>query len=112
MAEIEPMQTLRDVAAAYLTSQAYDPEGLKDYLEREGNEETSDAVQFALAETLAGDGLDQQTWEEATDDDYEDGDDWIDALTALFEYLFEDGPLPLEDADEDEIDDTDEDGDD
>lgn len=41
--------------------------------------------------------MDQEAWEELTDDEFDDGDEWLDYLTAVYAYLFEDGPYPIDD---------------
>lgn len=100
MAEQDPMQVLRELAQAYLNPQAYDVEDLKALLAEPGEAARADRFQFALSETLGGDGLDQETWEALTDDDFVDGDAWLEYLDAVYDYLFEDGPYPAEEGEE------------
>ena len=101
MADRDPMQVLRDMASGYLNPQAYDVEDLKEVLAESHNAERARAFQYALSETIGGYGLDQMQWEDITDDDFEDGDEWLDYLSALYAYLFENGPYPVEEEGED-----------
>ncbi|MFY9213074.1 MAG: hypothetical protein WAO69_18330 [Aestuariivita sp.] len=97
MVEDDSMQVLSHFASAYLNPQAYDVEALKDFFEEEHNAEQAKLFQYQLSETIGEDGMDQEAWEELTDDEFDDGDEWLDYLTAVYAYLFEDGPYPIDD---------------
>ncbi|MCL6285560.1 hypothetical protein M3P21_18680 [Ruegeria sp. 2012CJ41-6] len=101
MADRTPQQVLSDMASGYLNPQAYDVDELKGFLEEAHNAGARTAFQSALSETLGGNGIGRGQWEELTDDEFEDDEEWRGYLTALQTYLFEDGPYPIAD-DEDE----------
>ncbi|MDP5216559.1 hypothetical protein Q5Y75_04965 [Ruegeria sp. 2205SS24-7] len=102
MADRTPQQVLSDMASGYLNPQAYDVEELKEFLDEAHNADARTAFQSALAETLSGSGIGRSDWEELTDDEFEDEAEWRDYLTALQAFLFEDGPYPIPDEDDED----------
>ena len=92
MADPDKMDVLRDYTARYLNVQAYDLAQLKAYLDQPEQDAVADAYAEGLADTIAGEGLDIDTWESLTESEFEDGEAWMDHLEALYAYLFEDGP--------------------
>ncbi|MEO9573884.1 MAG: hypothetical protein ABJ263_14300 [Tateyamaria sp.] len=93
MAEMTTRAALTQLAGSYLDPQAYDIEALKAYLQQPHKSEVSDAFHDGLNEMIALEGMDQARWEALTGQDFADGDEWLDYIEALFEYLFEDGPF-------------------
>ena len=102
MADLAPLDVLRDYTARYLNVQAHDIEALKRFFELEKNDALAEAYATGLSDTLAGEGLDIETWEELTETEFEDAEAWLDELEAIFAFLFEDGPYPYDEGEEDD----------
>ena len=100
MAELAPLDVLREYTSRYLNVQAHDIEALKRFFGLDKNDAIAEAYANGLSDTLAGEGLDIDTWEALTEAEFEDGDAWLDELEAIFAFLFEDGPYPYDEDEE------------